>query len=129
MAPKNLLWVVADPAGQTPKEVRTQIRKQVMKAAVEAKKRKSKKPEIDEGPSKTQSDVGDQKENHDNPAPLISFVKGKPVSVPRRGNVHPQKKHVAFPTQLPPTGIEVLVIKYGIDHNTAAQILYDSTCT
>lgn len=124
MRPKDLLWVAANPVGQTPKEARTQIRQQVMKAAVEAKRRKLKKPGVTMT-TDTNSDKGNAEDQHESPALVPKFIRGKLVLTFANDNSSRQRQnsdsHV--PAQLPLTGIEVLVSKHGLDRHATTQAL------
>lgn len=128
MVLKDLLWVAADPAGQTPKEARTQIRKQVMKAAMENKRRKRK----DSGAATMTNANTDarrqQEEQHHQPREVVpTFVRGKLVlRLANRGRPTRQRggrNNDDVPAQLPLTGIEKLVSKHGLDRHAAAQVL------
>lgn len=124
MAPKDLLWVAANPAGQTPKETRTQIRKQVMKSAVEAKRRKAKEASVAVAPDAIMDAAEDEK--RDKPPILVPKpVKGKLVLTLANGKSARQWRcrDVGVPAHLPLTGVEKLVSTHGLDRHTATQVL------
>lgn len=123
MKSNDLLWVTATPAGQTPKEIRTQIRKQVMKAAVEAKRRKPQKS-ARAGTTDPNSDAGEPEDQREPPALVSQIVRGKLVLTPAKGtSLRRWTGHDSgVPAHLPLTGIEVLVNKHGLDRHTATQV-------
>lgn len=128
MVLNDLLWVAADPAGRTPKETRTQIRKQVMRCAVEAKKRKFKKPGVIKAADEKVGVAKNTCEDEDElPALVPNFIKGKLVLTYANGHSSRQRKHRGsddvVPAQLPLTGIEKLVTKHGLDRHAATQVL------
>lgn len=127
MGSKDLLWVAANPAGKTPKETRTQIRSQVMKSAVAAKKRKLKRS----GTASTtdvDTDTSKAEDQDEPPESVPSFIRGKLVLRSANGGTsHRRRRYLrvsdVVPAHLPLTGIEELVSKHGLDHQAATQVL------
>lgn len=124
MKPEDLVWVVNGPENLgIPKAARTQIRKQVMKAAVEARRHKQRREHEAES-------RGEEVENHDREprsekiTGAVGRMTGEIVRQFAKNRGQRFGSDIVLPLSLPSTGIEVLIIDHGLDRQTAVSMLY-----